>query len=128
MIGRSFAIVTSTGSRLAKPRAVMSLGCFAALKGSTSIFAVNSAPPSHAIKPGSVESSGGVTKNSAPYRLMKYRLPDGPPPPLQVNGANTRSANTAPDTARNVSRRHGRARSADASHNRIEITPGKKYG
>ena len=82
MIGRSLAIVTSTGRRRANPFDAISFGCIAAANGLTSIFAVKSDPPSHATRPGSVEVSGGVRKNSAAYTLMKYRLPGGPPPPL----------------------------------------------
>jgi hypothetical protein len=65
MIGRSFAIVNSTGRRRANPRSVVSLGCFAATNGLTSIFAVKSAPPVHASSAGANDASGGVTKNSA---------------------------------------------------------------
>src|SRR5262249_33301392 len=59
---------------------------------------------------------------------MKYRLPGGPPPPLQVYGAKTSSAITEATTAPNVRIRQGRLRSADTSHIRMATTPGKKYG
>ena len=65
MIGRSLAIVISTGSHRAKPRSVARYGDFAATNGLTSIFAVNSAPPIQARIAGAVEVSGGVRKNSA---------------------------------------------------------------
>src|SRR5262249_14255018 len=98
------------------------------MNGLTSIFAVNNAPPPHATIAGLAIVRGGVRNSSAEYRLMKSRWPGGPPPPLQVYGANTSSATTDTATAANVSTRHGWPRSLDPSHIRIATSPGKKYG
>src|SRR5205814_6122547 len=59
---------------------------------------------------------------------MKYRLPGGPPPPLQEYGAKTSSAPAETATASSVRTRDGSRRSADASHRPIATAPGKKYG
>jgi len=58
-------MVTSTGRYRANPRSVVRYGAFAATNGLTSIFAVKSAPPSHASIAGTVDVSGGVRKNIA---------------------------------------------------------------
>src|SRR5207237_4262295 len=102
-------------------------GDFAMMNGLTSIFAVNNTPPIHATIAGAAIVSGGVRNSRAGYRLMKYRLPAGPPPPLHENGAKTSSASTEAVTARAVRIRHGWRRSRDASQRPIATTPGKKY-
>src|ERR1700730_5573533 len=60
--------------------------------------------------------------------LRKYRLPGGPPPPLQEYGASTSQTPVAPTSPRNVSVRHARKRSRENAHQIKATAPGKKYG
>src|SRR6266851_5980743 len=60
--------------------------------------------------------------------LRKYRLPGGPPPPLQEYGASTSHTPVEPISPRSVSVRHSLKRSREHAHQIRATAPGKKYG
>ena len=64
-------MVNSTGRRRAGPFSVINQVNLAATKGSATIFAVNSAPPTKASTPCQLATMGGSRKNSVGYELNR---------------------------------------------------------
>ena len=90
---------------------------------------MKSAPPIHATIPGHAASAAAPGRTASGTALMKYRLPGGPPPPLQVNGSMSkqqqRGAGERQEREDAPDRRGARSNGARAT---IATTPGKKYG